>query len=60
MGWLIGPGLIQRQGCPDLRYDDGIRLDTRGDCPTCASVIAARRARRARLRALVDSELVGV
>jgi hypothetical protein len=60
MGWLIGRGLIQRQGCPDRRCDDGIRLDTRGDCPTCASVIADRRARRARLRALVDSELVGV
>jgi hypothetical protein len=60
MGWLIGRGLIQRHGCPDRRCDDGIRLDTRGDCPTCAALITDRRARRIRLRAVVDSELVGV
>ncbi|MGW0189015.1 hypothetical protein ACWDV7_25060 [Streptomyces sp. NPDC003362] len=34
MGWLLGRGLVQRPGCPDRRCDDGIRLDTRGDCPT--------------------------
>ncbi|MGY1583841.1 hypothetical protein [Streptomyces sp. MN13] len=60
MGWLLGRGLPQRPGCPDRRCDDGIRLDTRGDCLTCASVVADRRAQRARLRAEVDTQLVGV
>ncbi|MEV6806575.1 hypothetical protein [Streptomyces sp. NPDC051132] len=59
MGWVIGRGLVQRQSCADPRCDDGIRLDTRADCPTCTTVIANRRAQRARLRALVDEQLAG-
>ncbi|MFD0396348.1 hypothetical protein ACFQ3Z_45770 [Streptomyces nogalater] len=59
MGWLLGRGLVQRQACADPRCDDGIRLDTRADCPTCTTVIADRRAQRARLRALVDEQLAG-
>ncbi|MFF4044681.1 hypothetical protein [Streptomyces sp. NPDC001816] len=57
MGWLLGRGLVQRQACTDLRCDDGIRLDTRGDCPSCAGVVADRRAQRARLRTVVDAQL---
>ncbi|MGV9758572.1 hypothetical protein ACWDUC_22460 [Streptomyces tricolor] len=60
MGWLIRRGLVQRQACTDLRCDDGIRLDTRADCPTCTTVIADRRGQRARLRAVVDEQLAGV
>ncbi|GGS09363.1 MULTISPECIES: hypothetical protein [Streptomyces] len=59
MGWLLGRGLVQRPACADPRCDDGIRLDTRADCPTCTTVIADRRAQRARLRALADEQLAG-
>ncbi|MCZ0204683.1 hypothetical protein OZK63_04555 [Streptomyces sp. UMAF16] len=59
MGWLLGRGLVQRPACADPRCDDGIRLDTRADCLTCTTVIADRRAQRARLRALIDEQLAG-
>lgn len=59
MGWLLGRGLVQRQLCGDRRCDDGIRLDTGGDCPGCTAVTAERRAVRARVRAEVDAELAG-
>ncbi|WP_345515870.1 hypothetical protein [Streptomyces yanii] len=59
MGWLLGRGLVQRQACTDVRCDDGIRLDTRGDCPACTTMVADRRAHRARLRAVVDAQLAG-
>ncbi|MFH8342990.1 hypothetical protein [Streptomyces sp. AM6-12] len=55
--WLMRRGLVQRQACTDQRCDDGIRLDTRGDCPACATIVADRRAHRARLRVVIDSEL---
>jgi hypothetical protein len=51
MGWLLGRGLGQRPACPDLRCDDGIRLDTGSDCPTCGNIVHIRRALRARVRA---------
>ncbi|MFJ6668991.1 hypothetical protein [Streptomyces sp. NPDC091383] len=54
--WLMRRGLVQRQACSDCRCDDRIRLDSRGDCPTCATMVADRRAHRARLRVVVDSE----
>ncbi|MBB6439065.1 hypothetical protein [Streptomyces candidus] len=59
-GWLIGRGLVQRQACSDRRCDDGIRLDTGGDCENCGNVLHVRRARRARLAAAVDRELPGL
>ncbi|WP_254389661.1 hypothetical protein [Streptomyces sp. AC550_RSS872] len=59
VGWLLGRGLVQRQLCGDRRCDDGIRLDTRGDCPGCTAVTAERRAVRARVRDEVDAELAG-
>ena len=59
VAWLLGRGLVQRQLCGDRRCDDGIRLDTRGDCPGCTAVTAERRAVRARVRAEVDAELAG-
>ncbi|MFG2227925.1 hypothetical protein [Streptomyces sp. NPDC048644] len=59
-GWLLGRALVQRRACSDQRCDDGIQVDTGGDCPTCGNVIHIRRAQRARLAAEVDAELPGV
>ncbi|MEU7649882.1 hypothetical protein [Streptomyces huasconensis] len=59
-GWLVGKGLVQRQACTDRRCDDGIRLDTGGECENCGNVIHIRRARRARIAAQVDRELPGL
>ncbi|WP_239146367.1 hypothetical protein [Streptomyces sp. SID10815] len=58
-GWLIGRGLVQRQACSDRRCDDGIRLDTGGDCASCASLLADRRAVRARVRTETAADLPG-
>ncbi|MCY0930893.1 hypothetical protein OTB20_32815 [Streptomyces sp. H27-H1] len=58
--WLTRRGVVQRQACSDRRCDDGIRLDTGGDCENCGNVIHVRRARRARLAAAVDQELPGL
>ncbi|MGW0925964.1 hypothetical protein ACWD3J_44090 [Streptomyces sp. NPDC002755] len=57
--WLIRRGLVQRPACSDRRCDDGIRLDTGGDCLSCASVIADRRAVRARIRDQAAAQLAG-
>jgi hypothetical protein len=59
-GWLIGRGLVQRQACTDRRCDDGIRLDTGGECENCNNVVHIRRARRAKIAAEVDRELPGL
>ncbi|MFF4934282.1 hypothetical protein ACFY2H_36120 [Streptomyces griseofuscus] len=56
-GWLIRRGLVQRQACTDRRCDDGIRLDTGGECEMCGNVVHIRRARRAKIAAQVDREL---
>lgn len=57
MGWLLGRGLVQRPACPDLRCDDGIRLDTGTDCPTCGNIIHTRRALWARVAAGAEAEM---
>ncbi|WJY43237.1 hypothetical protein QT196_38920 (plasmid) [Streptomyces sp. P9-2B-2] len=59
-GWLIRKGLVQRPACSDWRCDDGIRLDTGGDCASCGNVVHLRRARRARIAAEVDRQLPGL
>lgn len=59
-GWLIRRGLVQRPSCSDLRCDDGIRLDTGGECGNCRTVIHLRRARRAKTAAQIDLELPGL
>ncbi|MFC9429587.1 hypothetical protein [Streptomyces sp. NPDC056987] len=59
-GWLIRRGLVQRPSCSDRRCDDGIRLDTGGECENCANVIHIRRARRARIGAEIDRKLPGL
>ncbi|WP_159029153.1 hypothetical protein [Streptomyces viridochromogenes] len=57
MGWLLGRGLIQRPACPDLRCDDGIRLDTGSDCPTCGNIVHIRRKLRAQVTARVEADM---
>lgn len=59
-GWLIRRGLVQRPSCSDRRCDDGIRLDTGGECENCGNVIHLRRARRAKIAAEIDRELPGL
>ncbi|MEV4975329.1 hypothetical protein AB0K59_30945 [Streptomyces scopuliridis] len=59
-GWLIRRGLVQRRSCSDRRCDDGIRLDTGGECENCRNVVHLRRARRARTGAEIDRELPGL
>ncbi|MET9535344.1 hypothetical protein ABZY02_33110 [Streptomyces sp. NPDC006649] len=55
--WLTRRGVVQRPSCSDRRCDDGIRLDTGGNCENCGNVIHMRRARRARVAADMDREL---
>ncbi|WP_217240110.1 hypothetical protein [Streptomyces sp. AC555_RSS877] len=55
--WLIRRGLVQRQACTDRRCDDGIRLDTGGECESCGNVVHIRRAGRAKVAAEIDREL---
>lgn len=58
--WLMRRGLVQRQACSDHRCDDGIRLDTGGECENCGNVVHIRRARRAKIAAQIDRELPGL
>ncbi|MEV5454704.1 hypothetical protein [Streptomyces sp. NPDC052535] len=58
--WLMRRGLVQRQACSDRRCDDGIRLDTGGECENCGNVVHIRRARRAKIAAEIDRELPGL
>ncbi|GAA2615599.1 hypothetical protein GCM10010304_81150 [Streptomyces roseoviolaceus] len=58
--WLIRRGLVQRQACPDRRCDDGMRLDTGGECENCGNVIHFRRARRGTIAAEVEQDLPGL
>ncbi|MEU0163351.1 hypothetical protein ABZ154_32330 [Streptomyces sp. NPDC006261] len=59
-GWLTRRGVVQRQACSDRRCDDGVRLDTGGDCENCGNVLHVRRARRARIAADIGRELPGL
>ncbi|MFH9968342.1 hypothetical protein ACH4PR_44775 [Streptomyces mirabilis] len=59
-GWITRKGLVRRPACSDVRCDDGIRLDTGGECDNCGNVIHIRRARRAKIAAEIDRELPGL
>ncbi|MEV6810249.1 hypothetical protein [Streptomyces sp. NPDC051132] len=52
--------MVQRRSCTDQRCDDGIRLDTGGECGNCGNVVHLRRARRAKIAVQVDRELPGL
>ncbi|MFE5406613.1 hypothetical protein ACFQ9Z_35930 [Streptomyces sp. NPDC056580] len=46
VGWLVGRGLRRRSICPDIRCDDGLRMDTGYACDACQLLHADRRALR--------------
>ncbi|WP_229898072.1 hypothetical protein [Streptomyces anulatus] len=56
-GWLMSRGLVRRPACSDPRCDDGIRLDTGGDCASCGNVIHSRRSQRTQIAAQIDRDL---
>ncbi|MFD5557834.1 hypothetical protein ACFWIA_28835 [Streptomyces sp. NPDC127068] len=58
--WLIRRGLPQRRACPDLRCDDGTRLDTRTECENCRNVLHLRRGMRARAAADIERRQPGL
>lgn len=48
VGWLVSRGLPRRSVCPDVRCDDGRRMDTQADCQACRLLILDSQALRAR------------
>ncbi|MFK0142535.1 hypothetical protein [Streptomyces murinus] len=59
VGWFLGRGLVQRAWCWSRLCDEGRRMDTGGDCPSCQVQIGDRRALRARIAAETSQELAG-
>ncbi|WP_052412514.1 hypothetical protein [Streptomyces mutabilis] len=59
VGWILGRGLVQRAWCWSQLCDEGRRLDTGGDCPSCQVLIGDRRGLRARIAAETSRELAG-
>ncbi|MCL3998771.1 hypothetical protein [Streptomyces lavenduligriseus] len=59
VGWLVGRALPRRAVCPDLRCDDGRRMDTRADCTACQMLVLDRRALRARAFTKATTALAG-
>ncbi|WP_127452954.1 hypothetical protein [Streptomyces sp. B29(2018)] len=59
VGWILGRGLIQRAWCWSELCDEGRRMDSGGDCPSCQVLIGDRRGLRARIAAETARELAG-
>lgn len=59
VGWLVGRALPRRAVCPDLRCDDGRRMDTRADCTACQMLVLDGRALRARAFTRATTALAG-
>ena len=57
VGWLLKRGLPARTGCSDVRCIEGIRMDTGQDCPSCAYLVADRRALRKSVAEQVGAEM---
>jgi hypothetical protein len=55
-GWLVKRGLPQRPGCWSHLCDDGVRMDTGGGCPSCASMLGDRRSARRAVAVLVAAQ----
>ncbi|MFF4845510.1 hypothetical protein [Streptomyces collinus] len=49
VAWLLGRGLVQRQWCWSRMCDEGLRMDSGDQCPSCQVLIADRRGMRARI-----------
>ncbi|TGA99686.1 hypothetical protein E2651_29395 [Streptomyces sp. MZ04] len=45
VGWLVRRGLPQRPGCWSQQCDDGLRMDTRESCDSCATLRGDRQSR---------------
>ncbi|MFE7485098.1 hypothetical protein [Streptomyces sp. NPDC057552] len=60
VGWILGRGLVQRAWCWSELCDEGRRMDSGGDCPSCQVLIGDRRGLRARIAAETSRELPGV
>ncbi|WP_369383985.1 hypothetical protein [Streptomyces sp. cg36] len=56
-GWLMGRGLPQRQGCGDVRCDDGTLLDSGRGCPRCEERQADRRAQRRTVATTIEAKM---
>ncbi|MCX4826582.1 hypothetical protein OG883_43880 [Streptomyces sp. NBC_01142] len=59
VGWILGRGLVQRAWCWSQLCDEGRRMDTGADCPSCQVLIGDRRGLRARIAAETARELAG-
>ncbi|MEW1760373.1 hypothetical protein AB0393_28165 [Streptomyces cyaneofuscatus] len=59
VGWILGRGLVQRGWCWSQLCDEGRRMDTGGECPSCQTLIGDRRALRFRIAAETARELDG-
>ncbi|MEV1040480.1 hypothetical protein AB0J01_28085 [Streptomyces sp. NPDC050204] len=59
VGWILGRGLVQRAWCWARLCDEGRRMDTGADCPSCEVVIGDRRGLRARIAEETARELAG-
>lgn len=57
VGWLLGRGLPQRQWCWSQMCDEGQRMDTGGECPSCQVLAGDSRALRTRITAEVEQEM---
>ncbi|MET9778843.1 hypothetical protein ABZ023_32110 [Streptomyces sp. NPDC006367] len=57
VGWILGRGLVQRAWCWSQMCDEGRRMDTGGDCPSCQVLIGDRRGLRARIAEETSREL---
>ncbi|MEU2834985.1 hypothetical protein ABZ667_41240 [Streptomyces lavendulae] len=60
VGWILGRGLIQRMWCWSQLCDEGRRMDSGADCPSCQTLVGDRREQRARISAETVRELLGV
>ncbi|MFB7600836.1 hypothetical protein [Streptomyces sp. NPDC056160] len=59
VGWILGRGLLQRAWCWSQLCDEGRRMDTGADCPSCQVLIGDRRELRTRITAKTSRELAG-
>ncbi|MFE9500218.1 hypothetical protein [Streptomyces collinus] len=59
VAWLLGRGLVQRQWCWSKLCDEGLRMDSGDQCPSCEVVIGDRRGLRARIAAETARQMPG-
>ncbi len=59
VGWILRRGLPQRALCWSQMCDEGRRMDSGADCPSCQVLIGDRRGLRARIAQETAQELAG-